>query len=88
MHVPGQRGGAAITADLGGRDGVGLVAGAKAAVANNGGTEKFTARARVVDSRPERDRLFKEMCKIWPSFADYETRTERLIPVVILERER
>jgi hypothetical protein len=28
------------------------------------------------------------MCKIWPSFADYETRTERLIPVVILERER
>ena len=32
MHVPGQRGGAAIAADLGGGDGVGLVVGAKAAM--------------------------------------------------------
>jgi len=56
-------------------------------VANKGGTEKFQARAQVIDSRPERDRLFKEMCKIWPSYADYQTRTERVIPVVILERE-
>lgn len=50
------------------------------------GTEKFKARARVVEDRGERDRLFKEMTKIWPSYADYETRTERLIPVLILER--
>ena len=56
-------------------------------VANALGTEKFKARARVIDSRPERDRLYKEMSKIWPSFADYETRTERLIPVVVLERQ-
>ena len=56
-------------------------------VANKGGTEKFQARAQVIDSRPECDRLFKEMCKIWPSYADYQTRTERVIPVVILERE-
>lgn len=56
-------------------------------VANAGGTEKFKARARVVDSRPERDRLYQEMTKIWPSFADYQTRTERLIPVVVLERQ-
>jgi len=53
----------------------------------DGGTEKFTARARVVESRAERDRLYKEMIKIWPSFADYEKRTERLIPVVVLERK-
>jgi deazaflavin-dependent oxidoreductase (nitroreductase family) len=56
-------------------------------VANAHGTEKFKARARVVDSRQERDRLFKEMSKIWPSFVDYQTRTERLIPVAVLERQ-
>lgn len=55
-------------------------------VANAHGTEKFKARARVVDSRHERDRLYKEMSKIWPAFVDYQTRTERLIPVVVLER--
>lgn len=52
------------------------------------GTEKFEARARVVEDRAERDRLFKEMTKIWPSYADYEQRTERLIPVLLLERRR
>lgn len=50
------------------------------------GTEKFKARARVIEDRAERDRLFKDMCQIWPSYADYEKRTERLIPVVVLER--
>src|SRR6202165_4729752 len=48
-------------------------------IANPDGTEKFKARARVVASRQERDRLYKEMSKIWPAFVDYETRTERLI---------
>jgi deazaflavin-dependent oxidoreductase (nitroreductase family) len=57
-------------------------------VAGPGGTEKFKARARVVDSRAERDRLYDEMTKIWPSFAEYQTKTERLIPVVVLERVR
>jgi deazaflavin-dependent oxidoreductase (nitroreductase family) len=57
-------------------------------VATNGGTEKFNARARNVESRVERDRLYDDMCKIWPSFRDYQTKTDRLIPVVILERER
>ena len=56
-------------------------------VANADGIEKFKARARLVESRAERDRLYKEMSSIWPSFADYEKRTDRLIPVVILERE-
>jgi deazaflavin-dependent oxidoreductase (nitroreductase family) len=57
-------------------------------VASEGGTEKFKARARAVDSRQERDRLYQAMTKIWPPFADYQTRTERLIPVVVLERNR
>ncbi len=55
-------------------------------VATDHGTEKFKARARVVDNRKERDRLYEEMTKIWPSFADYQKRTDRLIPVVRLER--
>jgi deazaflavin-dependent oxidoreductase (nitroreductase family) len=50
------------------------------------GTERFKARARVIEDRSERDRLFKEMTRIWPSYADYEKRTERLIPVIVLER--
>jgi deazaflavin-dependent oxidoreductase (nitroreductase family) len=56
-------------------------------VADANGTEKFKARARVVENRNERDRLYKEMSKIWPSFAEYETKTDRLIPVVVLERQ-
>jgi deazaflavin-dependent oxidoreductase (nitroreductase family) len=57
-------------------------------VPTDGGTEKFKARAHVVDDRAERDRLYAEMTKIWPPFADYEKRTDRLIPVVRLERLR
>jgi len=57
-------------------------------VADDRGTETFKARARMIDNRAERDRLFQEMSKIWPSFVDYQTRTERVIPVVILERKR
>jgi deazaflavin-dependent oxidoreductase (nitroreductase family) len=55
-------------------------------VASGGGTEKFKARARVVDGQADRDRLFEEMSKIWPAYLDYQRRTERVIPVVILER--
>jgi deazaflavin-dependent oxidoreductase (nitroreductase family) len=51
------------------------------------GTEKFKARAQVVDDRAERDRLYEEMTRIWPSFADYQKRTDRLIPVIRLERQ-
>ncbi|HEV3102601.1 MAG TPA: nitroreductase family deazaflavin-dependent oxidoreductase [Candidatus Dormibacteraeota bacterium] len=56
-------------------------------VANAGGTEKFSARARPVDDRAERDRLYEKMTMIWPPFADYQARTERLIPVIRLERK-
>ena len=57
-------------------------------VADGDGTERFPARAHVVDSREERDRLYEDMSKIWPSFKVYQTRTERLIPVVVLKRLR
>src|SRR3989442_11897336 len=45
-------------------------------LANDHGTEAFKARARFVDSRQERDRLYKEMSKILPSFAEHRKRTE------------
>ncbi|MGI8609809.1 MAG: nitroreductase/quinone reductase family protein [Candidatus Dormibacteria bacterium] len=49
------------------------------------GTEHLQVRARVVADGPERDRLYAYMTEVWPAFADYETKTERVIPVVILE---
>jgi deazaflavin-dependent oxidoreductase (nitroreductase family) len=57
-------------------------------VANADRTETFKARARPVENRDEHDRLYKEMTKIWPPFADYQTRTDRVIPVVVLERHQ
>lgn len=57
-------------------------------VASDTGTETLKARAHPVENRAERDRLFEKMSKIWPPFKDYETRTERLIPVVVLKPER
>ena len=56
-------------------------------VADRQGTATFKARARVVESRAERDRLFSAMQKIWPAFADYQAHTKRVLPVVILERQ-
>ncbi|HEV2967400.1 MAG TPA: nitroreductase/quinone reductase family protein [Candidatus Dormibacteraeota bacterium] len=57
-------------------------------VAGGGGIEKFTARAHVVSDQADHDRLFQEMSKIWPAYLDYQKRTERVIPVVILERDK
>ena len=56
-------------------------------VAGPGGTETFKATAHVVEDRKERDNLYAAMTVIWPSFADYQKRTDRLIPVVRLERQ-
>jgi hypothetical protein len=37
-------------------------------------------------SGPEHDRLYEHLTEVWPSFRDYQQRTERTIPVVVLER--
>jgi len=47
--------------------------------------ERFSARARTV-SGDERARLWKAMTKIWPAYDEYQAKTSREIPVVILER--
>jgi proline iminopeptidase len=47
--------------------------------------DRFRARARTADDE-ERARLWTVMTAIWPAYDEYETRTERKIPVVVLER--
>ncbi|MEU5692011.1 nitroreductase family deazaflavin-dependent oxidoreductase [Actinosynnema sp. NPDC020468] len=50
------------------------------------GTEKFEATASVVEDRAERDRLYAGMVEHAEGFAAYETKTDRLIPVIVLQR--
>ncbi len=50
------------------------------------GTEKFAATAAVVADRAERDRLYAKMIELSENFAEYETKTTRVIPIVVLER--
>ncbi|HVB42423.1 MAG TPA: nitroreductase family deazaflavin-dependent oxidoreductase [Streptosporangiaceae bacterium] len=47
-----------------------------------GRTRSFVAR---VAQGAERHRLWEAQKRDWPGFADYETKTERQIPVVVLE---
>ena len=47
------------------------------------GTEQFQAEAAVV-SEPERTRLYNKMAEMLPSFAEYQQKTKRVIPVITL----
>jgi deazaflavin-dependent oxidoreductase (nitroreductase family) len=47
--------------------------------------ERIPVVARVA-AGDERARLWELMCEVWPAYADYQTKTEREIPVVILAR--
>jgi len=47
--------------------------------------DKFAARASSAQGA-ERSRLWQTMTKIWPAYDDYQRKTTREIPVVILER--
>ena len=49
------------------------------------GAETFQARATVVEGE-ERDRLYARHAELMPGFADYVTKTTRVIPVIVLER--
>ena len=48
------------------------------------GTERIDANARVAEGE-ERERIWEKQKRDMPGFADYERRTERQIPVVIIE---
>jgi len=47
--------------------------------------ERFPARARTAEGE-ERARLWERMAEIWPAYDDYRQKTDREIPVVVLER--
>jgi deazaflavin-dependent oxidoreductase (nitroreductase family) len=49
------------------------------------GSEKFKARARTAGAE-EKPGLWQTMTSIWPAYDEYQQRTSRPIPVVILER--
>ena len=47
--------------------------------------DKFRAQARTAEGE-ERERLWKTMNEIWPHYDEYQGKTSRVIPVVVLER--
>jgi len=49
------------------------------------GTEQFQARA-AVSAEPERTRLYNQMVAMMPGFAEYQSKTTRVIPVITLTR--
>ena len=48
------------------------------------GSRKFTARARTA-SAEEKPGLWAKMAEIWPAYDEYQTKTDRPIPVVVLD---
>lgn len=54
-------------------------------VGTKNGTETFKVRASEAQGE-ERDRLFAERVAIAPGFGEYQRKTSRKIPVMILER--
>jgi deazaflavin-dependent oxidoreductase (nitroreductase family) len=49
------------------------------------GDETFSAEASEVKGE-ERDRLYAKQASIMPGFAEYQAKTDRVIPVVVLTR--
>ena len=50
------------------------------------GTETFDADARIIEAGEERDRLYNAQAELMPNFKEYEQKTDRVIPVVVLSR--
>ncbi len=49
------------------------------------GGDRFRASARTATAE-EKPRLWERMTQIWPAYDEYQTKTDRDIPVIILER--
>ncbi|UNO38493.1 nitroreductase family deazaflavin-dependent oxidoreductase [Streptomyces sp. MST-110588] len=47
--------------------------------------ERFTARARTANPEEKPD-MWRTMTATWPAYDDYQRKTDREIPVVVLER--
>jgi deazaflavin-dependent oxidoreductase (nitroreductase family) len=51
------------------------------------GTERFQARAEVMNE-PERTDVYQKLASAAPIFAEYQSKTSRTIPVVVLQRHQ
>ena len=47
--------------------------------------DRFSVRASTAEGE-ERERLWREMNEVWPDYEDYQEKTDREIPVVVLEK--
>lgn len=47
--------------------------------------DRFPARARTATAE-ERPQLWRTMLSVWPDYGEYQKRTSREIPVIVLER--
>jgi deazaflavin-dependent oxidoreductase (nitroreductase family) len=47
--------------------------------------DTFTAKARVATDE-EKPAMWAHMVEVWPDYAEYQKKTDRPIPVVVLER--
>ena len=47
--------------------------------------DKFSARARTATPE-EKPEMWRVMAEVWPAYNDYQQKTDREIPVVVLER--
>ncbi|MFN0094193.1 MAG: nitroreductase family deazaflavin-dependent oxidoreductase [Dehalococcoidia bacterium] len=59
---------------------------ADASVTVEVGAEKFQAKAEVLKDGAERERLYKAQAALMPNFDEYQQKTTRVIPVVVLKR--
>ena len=50
------------------------------------GREQFTVRAREATGK-EREQLFEQMAQMAPPYRDYQKKTKRELPVVVLEKQ-
>ncbi|GAA0962055.1 nitroreductase family deazaflavin-dependent oxidoreductase [Kribbella koreensis] len=48
--------------------------------------DKFAAKARIA-SDEERAAIWPKMAEVWPDYNEYTKKTDRVIPIVILERQ-
>jgi hypothetical protein len=49
------------------------------------GAETYTTRAHVIEGA-ERERLYRQHADVHPEFKDYVSKTDRVIPVIALDR--
>ncbi|MFC8828969.1 nitroreductase family deazaflavin-dependent oxidoreductase [Streptomyces sp. NPDC057137] len=47
--------------------------------------DRFTARARTATPE-EKPEMWRRMAEVWPDYDNYQTKTDREIPVIVLER--